>query len=243
MAYNELYQYSVVSALMEGLGEYGLPYKELVSHGDHGLGTFRRMDGEMIALDGEVYQMKADGSIIKVDSAGGSEIAPFAQLTRFQASATADVEFNDKQGFSDALSNLLPKTKNHFVAFRVDGIFKCVAVRTAGGQFCRHENIRELHKRQTTYEFTNVRGSLIGFRSPEFLQGVGVAGDHLHFISEERDRGGHVLEVECHPDVPVKLSASVQRKVHLEFPDDEDYREVDLKLDTERTARIHAVEG
>ncbi|EHK44458.1 uncharacterized protein TrAtP1_009004 [Trichoderma atroviride] len=240
MAYNELYQYSVVSALMEGLGDFGLPYKELVQHGDHGLGTFRRMDGEMIALDGQVYQMKADGSIIKVDSAGGSEIAPFAQLTRFQASATADVEFKDKKGFTDALSNLLPKTKNHFVAFRVDGLFKVVAVRTAGGQFCRHENIRELHKRQTTYEFTNVRGSIIGFRSPEFLQGVGVAGDHLHFISDERDRGGHVLEVTTLEGSPVKLSAAVQSKVHLEFPDDDDYKEVNLKVDADR---IRIVEG
>ncbi|KAL6890407.1 alpha-acetolactate decarboxylase [Trichoderma evansii] len=240
MAYNEIYQYSVLSALMEGLGEYGLPYKELVSHGDHGLGTFRRMDGEMIALDGEFYQMKADGSIIKVDKSESSEIAPFAQLTRFQATTAAEVEFKNKQGFSDALSNLLPKTQNHFVAFRVDGVFKCVAVRTAGGQFCRHENIRELHKRQTTYEFTNVRGSLIGFRSPEFLQGVGVAGDHLHFISEERDRGGHVLEVTTLEGSPVKLSASVQRKVHLEFPEDEDYKEVSLKLDSDR---IKVVEG
>ncbi|KAL7920762.1 alpha-acetolactate decarboxylase [Trichoderma austrokoningii] len=240
MAYNELYQYSVVSALMEGLGEHGLPYKQLVSHGDHGLGTFRRMDGEMIALDGQVYQMKADGSIIKVDSAGGSEIAPFAQLTRFQATATADVEFKDKHGFSAALSNLLPKTKNYFVAFRVDGVFKCVAVRTAGGQFCRHENIRELHKRQTTYEFTNVRGSVIGFRSPEFLQGVGVAGDHLHFISEERDRGGHVLEITTLEGSPVKLSAAVQSKVHLEFPEDDDYKGVNLAVDADR---IRAVEG
>lgn len=232
MACNELYQYSVLSALMQGLGEHGLPYKELVSHGDHGIGTFHRLDGEMIALDGDFYQMKSDGSIIKVDPSGGSDIAPFAQLTRFQATTSADVEFKDKRGFSDALSKLLPKTKNHFVAFRVDGLFKCVAVRTAGGQFCRHESIRELHKRQATFEFTNVRGSIIGFRSPAFLQGVGVAGDHLHFISEERDRGGHVLEVECHPGVPVKLSASVQSRVHLEFPDDDDYQEVDLTPDS-----------
>lgn len=30
---NELYHYSVVSSLMEGIGESGIPYKDLVQHG------------------------------------------------------------------------------------------------------------------------------------------------------------------------------------------------------------------
>jgi alpha-acetolactate decarboxylase len=238
MAYNELYQYSVVSALMEGLGETGLPYKDLAPHGDHGLGTFRRMDGEMICLDNKTYQMKADGSIVTIDSSAGTDVAPFAMVTRFRPSVTTNTAFKDKQGFSDALSSLLPKTKNRYLAFRVDGLFQSVAVRTAGGQHCRHEDIKELHKRQTTYEFTNVRGSLIGFRSPEFLQGVSVAGDHLHFISDERDRGGHVLE--CTSADQVTLSASILSNIHLLLPDDDDYNEVDLRLDSDR---IRAVEG
>ncbi|KAH6605551.1 alpha-acetolactate decarboxylase [Trichoderma cornu-damae] len=241
MAYNELYQYSVVSALMEGLGETGLPYKDLVAHGDHGLGTFRRMAGEMICIDGEVYQMKSDGSIIAIDSSAagtGTDVAPFAMVTRFRPSITTNFAFEDKQGFSDALSRLFPKSKNRYIAFRVDGLFQSVAVRTADGQRFRHEKLRELHRRQTTYEFTNVRGSLVGFRSPEFLQGVSVAGDHLHFISEERDRGGHVLD--CKSAGEIRVSASILSTVHLELPGDDDYNEAELKLDSDG---IRVVEG
>ncbi|KAL7792565.1 alpha-acetolactate decarboxylase [Trichoderma ceciliae] len=238
MAYNELYQYSVISALMEGLGETGLSYKNLVSHGDHGLGTFRRMAGEMICIDNEVYQMKSDGSIVTIDSLAGTDVAPFAMVTRFRPSVTTNFAFEDKQGFSDALSNLFPKSKNQYLAFRVDGLFQRVAVRTADGQLYRHEKLKELHKRQTTYEFTNVRGSLIGFRSPEFLQGVSVAGDHLHFISEERDRGGHVLD--CKSAGEIQVSASILSTVHLELPDDDDYNEAELKLDSDG---IRVVEG
>ncbi|RFU78253.1 alpha-acetolactate decarboxylase [Trichoderma arundinaceum] len=238
MAYNELYQYSVVSALMEGLGETGLPYKDLVSHGNHGLGTFRRMAGEMICLDNEVYQMKSDGSIVTIDSSAGTDVAPFAMVTQFQPSVTTSFAFDDKQGFSDALSALFPKSKNRYLAFRVDGLFQSVAVRTADGQRFPHEKLRELHKRQTTYEFTNVRGSLIGFRSPEFLQGVSVAGDHLHFISDERDRGGHVLD--CKSAGDVQVSASILSNIHLELPDDNDYNEAELTLDSDG---IRVVEG
>lgn len=238
MAYNELYQYSVVSSLMEGIGETGLPYKELVHHGDHGLGTFRRMAGEMICLDNEVYQMKSDGSIVTIDSSTGADVAPFAMVTRFRPSVTTNLAFEDKQGLSDAMSKLFPKTKNRYLAFRIDGLFQSVAVRTADGQRYQHEKLKELHKRQTTYEFANVRGSLIGFRSPEFLQGVSVAGDHLHFISEERDRGGHVLD--CKSAGQVQFSASILSTVHLQLPDDDEFNEAELALDSDG---IRVVEG
>ncbi|KAL7952000.1 alpha-acetolactate decarboxylase [Trichoderma barbatum] len=236
MAYNELYHYSVVSSLMEGIGETGLPYSQLVTHGDHGLGTFRRMAGEMICLDNQVYQMKADGSIVTIDSSTGADVAPFAMVTRFRPSVTINITFGSKEGLSDVISDLFPKTKNRYLAFRIDGLFQSVAVRTADGQRFKHEKLRALHARQTTYEFTNVRGSLIGFRSPEFLQGVSVAGDHLHFISDERDRGGHVLN--CSSGGEVQFSGSIISTVHLQLPDDDEYNEADLKLDSDGIRRV-----
>ncbi|KAF3071701.1 Alpha-acetolactate decarboxylase [Trichoderma lentiforme] len=238
MAYNELYQYSVVSSLMEGIGETGIPYSELVTHGNHGLGTFRRMAGEMICLDSEVYQMKSDGSIVTIDPSTGNDVAPFAMVTRFQPSFTTSIAFDSKQGLSDIMTTLFPKTKNRYLSFRLDGLFQSVAVRTADGQKYKHEKLRELHQRQTTYEFTNVRGSLIGFRSPEFLQGVSVAGDHLHFISDERDRGGHVLD--CKSAGEVQFAGSIMSTVHMQLPEDDEYNEADLELDDDG---IRKVEG
>lgn len=54
---NELYQYSTGDALMAGIAAHGLPISDLLSHGNHGLGTFKYLVGEMIVLDGIVYQM------------------------------------------------------------------------------------------------------------------------------------------------------------------------------------------
>jgi alpha-acetolactate decarboxylase len=65
---NEIYQFSIISALMDGVASHGIPISSLLTHGDHGLGTFRAMDGEMIILDSAVYQMKADGSIVPIAS-------------------------------------------------------------------------------------------------------------------------------------------------------------------------------
>jgi Alpha-acetolactate decarboxylase len=38
----------------------------LREHGDHGLGTFEQLDGEMVVLDGRCFQVRSDGSVHSV---------------------------------------------------------------------------------------------------------------------------------------------------------------------------------
>ncbi|KLU92027.1 alpha-acetolactate decarboxylase [Magnaporthiopsis poae ATCC 64411] len=119
MAENEIYQYSIVSALMDGVGSSGLPLSDLITHGDHGLGTFRHMAGEMIVVDGHVYQMKSDGSIATVDTSPGALdktdglpiVAPFAMLTRFRPTVhRAPCSPHSKDELAALLSELLLPT-------------------------------------------------------------------------------------------------------------------------------------
>jgi acetolactate decarboxylase len=35
---------------------------------------------------------------------------------------------------------------------------------------------------------------MLGFRFPDYAEGIEVAGYHLHFIDDARGRGGHVLD-------------------------------------------------
>ena len=58
-----LYQVSTIDALMQGVFDGVQPVGEIRKHGDFGIGTFDALDGEMIVLDGVVYQAKADGQI------------------------------------------------------------------------------------------------------------------------------------------------------------------------------------
>lgn len=106
MAFNELFQYSLALSLMDGVAEKGLPISEFLKHGDHGLGTFRFMNGEMIVLDGKAYQMLADGSIVDLDPAGDA-IHPFAQITRFKPEVTAKAAVPSKEELNGIVSGLL----------------------------------------------------------------------------------------------------------------------------------------
>jgi len=57
-----LTQVSTIDAVLNGLYDGVVAYGDLKECGDFGIGTFEGLDGEMIALDGDFYQIKADGA-------------------------------------------------------------------------------------------------------------------------------------------------------------------------------------
>lgn len=206
------------------------------------------MAGEMIILDGLVYQMKSDGSVSAVHPSPSpardddTSATPFAMITRLAPTVRTRAAFASKQDLFEKVGALLPGTRNSYVSIRLDGVFKNVRARTVGGQTCAGEGLAELGKHQTTREFAGeegIRGTVVGFRSPAFMQGVSVAGDHLHFISDDRKTGGHLLGFETVEEVEVGL-AGIWR-VTIELPrGDEEFDRARLEADGEG---IEKVEG
>lgn len=238
MAPNELFQYSIITALMVGVASNGLPIARLLSHGNHGLGTFRYMVGEMIVLDGNLYQMKSDGTVTPVDPSSDA-VAPFAMVTHFEATVVNATALSSKDEVSNYLTRLLPTSQNHFMAVRLDGNFRSVTVRTAAGQTEPRQSLREVGKNQTSHTFESAAGTIIGFRSPQYMEGIGVPGIHLHFITADRKHGGHVLALETAGDVQVQ--AAPLTKMHLELPvGDDEFNTAPLIGDA---AGVAAVEG
>ncbi|KAK4122067.1 alpha-acetolactate decarboxylase [Parathielavia appendiculata] len=235
MAFNEVFQYSIVSALMDGVATHGIPIARVLEHGDHGLGTFRNMVGEMIVVESEVYQMKADGSVVHIDPE--TTITPFATVTRFRPTTTKKAAVSGKAGLEDLLNSMFPKARNHFLAVRMDGVFTKINVRTAGGQLKPREGMVDVCSRQTTHTFEAVKGTIVGFRCPEYVMGVNVAGDHFHFITEDRQRGGHILAFETDGDV--EIGAAQLSNFHLELPsEDEEFNEATLKLQAQGIKKV-----
>src|ERR671910_2342862 len=67
LLHHTLFQTSTIDALLEGNYEGDVSFAELGDRGDFGLGTFDALDGEMICLDGNFYQIKADGRAYAVE--------------------------------------------------------------------------------------------------------------------------------------------------------------------------------
>ena len=80
-----LYQVALIQSLVQGYYDGIITVGELKQHGDTGIGTFDGLNGEMIVLDGTVYQAVADGSItIPADE----ETVPSGSVTFFDTDKT-----------------------------------------------------------------------------------------------------------------------------------------------------------
>jgi len=60
-----------------------------------------------------------------------------------------------------------------------------------------------------------VNGVLVGFRTPDFEQGISVAGYHLHFLNSDRTGGGHVLDFTLEHG---QVAVSGASQLHLSLP-------------------------
>lgn len=86
-------------------------------------------------------------------------------------------------------------TPNVPVAIRFHGRFTRMCVRSEMRQEKPYRPLAEVMKTcERRFDYADVEGDLVGFRLPPFVKGLNVPGWHLHFISADRTRGGHVRD-------------------------------------------------
>ncbi|MDX1413314.1 MAG: acetolactate decarboxylase [Candidatus Promineifilaceae bacterium] len=186
-----LYQVSTISSLIAGQYDGDQTVADLQQHGDFGLGTFNALDGEMIVSDGVVYQVKADGIAYQAQN---DTLTPFAAITPF----SADQEFELKETLScEELQKHLAEQfllANKPYALKIEGSFASMETRAPRKQDKPYPPLSDALAEQVVFDFQDVRGAMIGFRLPEYMQEINSTGYHFHFLTEAKDAGGHVLD-------------------------------------------------
>src|SRR5687768_10664823 len=232
-----LFQASTVGALLDGAYEGDVTFAELAEHGDLGLGTMNALDGEMIALDGRFYRADVDGNVNELDPA---ERTPFAVMDWFRPTIEFEVpEPLDDEGFRRAIDDRVPPDANSW-AVRVDGEFDVVRARSVPRQEPPYRPLADVVRDQHVFELRDVRGTLAGFRFPDFAEGLEVSGYHLHFISADRTRGGHVLA--CRPS-GVRVAIDPAQDLHVELPPGIELAGADLAESTREALRSAERDG
>jgi acetolactate decarboxylase len=207
-----LFQASTIGALLEGAYEGDVTFGELAEHGDLGLGTLNHLDGEMIALDGRFYRADTNGDVAEVSS---SERTPFAVLVPFEPAIEFDLEGSlDHTALLEEIDRRIPEGSASS-AVRLDGRFELVKARSVPRQEPPYRPLTEVVGEQHLFELTDVDGTMLGFRFPDYAEGIEVSGWHLHFISEDRSRGGHVLDSRA-STLHAQLDPSGE--LHVELP-------------------------
>ncbi len=231
----ELYQTSLMSALMAGIYEGAATYGQIRKYGDFGLGTFNDLDGEMVGFDGTFYQLRSDGSARPVTD---DQKTPFAVVTFFHPEQ--ELQLEQQMTKSDIIATIEKATDaNLFSAVRVDGIFDEVRTRTVQRQAKPFPPLTEATKHQAEKVFTNVEGTLAGFRTPAYAQGIGVAGFHLHFLRQDKQAGGHALEYRIRGG---KVQTCTVHDLRVELPTSAEFLKTNFG-DPALSEKIEAAEG
>ncbi|MGA7109943.1 MAG: acetolactate decarboxylase [Terracidiphilus sp.] len=219
-----LFSVSTSAALVEGLYQGALRISQLLEHGDFGIGTFVNADGEMVVLDGVAYQI-ATGNAVRI--ASPETLIPYAVVTRFKEEM-ADEEasfgsFNEATGLCDAMRD----SENLFYTFRIDGQFDTVSVRVL--RPVEHgTRLAAAAQGQEEHTFQGVTGTIVGLWTPAYASSMSIPGYHFHFISDDRTRGGHVLDCAARH---VLIRACSIADFHVALPETLEFLRADLSRD------------
>lgn len=230
-----LFQASTIGALLDGAFDGDLGFAELAEHGDLGLGTLNHLDGEMIAIDGEFFRADVDGRLSQI---APQERTPFAVVTRFEPTIEEQLpgELLAHEQLLARLDALVPAGASS-CAIRLDGRFELVRARSVPRQSPPYRPLTEVVAEQHVFELADVEGTMVGFRFPTYVEGIEVAGYHLHFASADRSRGGHVLGSRSR-GLRARLDPSSD--LHVELPPRVELEDPDLAAETH--AAVEAVE-
>lgn len=216
-----LFQVSTSNALAQGVFAGAVTVGTLKQHGDVGVGTLDQLDGELILLGGHCYRASAGGAIREVDD---DETVPFAAVTRFTSDRVVKVTPVDNVEVLQSSLDQERASDNGFSGFLATGSFDSLQMRA----ICRAtpgEGLLEASKHQSEFSADEVEGTLVGFWAPGYAHTVGIPGYHFHFISSDRQLGGHVLDVSA---AELEIEIQDESLVHLAIPDTAGFRDADL---------------
>ena len=219
-----IFQVSTSGALVEGIYERAVSTKILPNYGDFGIGTFDNLDGEMVVLDGEVYQVRSDGTVTKIVDDTGT---PFAVVVHFIADQDEVAEEVDSFESLQSICDRYRDSENLFYAFRIDGHFDQVHTRAMQATMDGLP-LAKAAAIQPEFHFKDTQGTLVGIWAPEFASSLNISGYHFHFLSDDRTKGGHLLQCKGQ-----NLRVRVERLTdfHLCLPESEEFLRADLTKD------------
>ncbi|USS93710.1 acetolactate decarboxylase [Fructilactobacillus ixorae] len=192
MNQNLLYQHSTLADLTAGLFTGTMSVAELLKHGDTGIGTGDGLDGELIILQGTLYQVTASGDVNVLQP---NDQVPFATVNFADYQPEMRIQRQGRDATLQQIASAHP-WQNLFYSFQLTGQFSRVQTRSVHKQTKPYQTLEQAAKEQAVFEKQAVSGTMLGYYAPQLYNGVAVGGFHYHFLAADHDFGGHVLDFE-----------------------------------------------
>ena len=232
-----IYQVALLQSLAQGYFDGSMTVADLKSHGDTGIGTFDGLNGEMIVLDGVVYQAIGDGSVVVP---ADDETVPFSNVTFFEEDLTLPLSaIPDTASLQATLNEIVESNgSNLFYMVKIPGTFSSIMVRSEFKQEKPYRNLDvALAADQNEFDFENIKGTMVGLYCADYMGDLNSVGWHFHFLTEDLTQGGHVLQVSV-DEATAMLDATPGFELYL--PEDEAFQNMELSKDMDEA--IHKAE-
>lgn len=232
--YNRLFTAGYAHAFIGGLYDGYYPYNELKLNGDFGLGAPDKLDGELIVLNGKVYQTQHTGKTFEISN---TALTPYAVVNFFKADAKYTFKRSiSRQELYSYLDSILPN-RNGIYAIHIRATFKTVKTRAFPPVTKPYKPLAEMLSLQQFFNFNTTRGDLVGYKLPEYMDGANITGYHFHFLSEDKSSGGHIIDFTAE-----NLSIEIDSldSFTVDIPQNEDFKKLDFS--TDRREELKSVE-
>lgn len=232
-----LYQTALLQSLM--LGDYygSVPVGRLKACGDTGIGTFDGLNGELIMLDGTVYAALSDGSVAVMPD---DMTVPFSNVTFLEEDTKETLtDIGSMEELKQVMTGIVSRQgSNYFYMAKITGTFAAIQYRSEYAQTEPYKPLAEVMLTdQVIFEGEGLSGTIVALYCPDYMDGLNTSGWHFHFLSEDKTRGGHLLDVRFDTaEAVIDKTTAFQ----MLLPEEEFFQDIDLTADLE--AAINKVE-
>jgi acetolactate decarboxylase len=189
-----VYQTVPLAHLESGNYKSTISVQQFKSIGNFGLGIFENFDGEAILFNGNVFQAKGNGQVV---------VPPESAKLLLGSCMLFDVEKRFMMRNVASYTEFKKALTTHYAtnqcirALQIEGTFNSITVSCNQKQVSPCKPFSQATRLAKEHTWKEVKGTLIGFwLTPSVPDAVMPSGFHLVFISEDRTKGGKVLDFE-----------------------------------------------
>ena len=119
--------------------------------------------------------------------------------------------------------------KNLFYFVKMSGTFEKMNVRSEIKQEKPYKTLdKALETDQREFNYDNITGTVVALYCPDYMNGLNTPGWHFHFISDDKTKGGHLLDLQF-----AKATAEYDAtpEVDMCLTDNGDFQQMELAND------------
>jgi acetolactate decarboxylase len=227
-----LFHVGLANTLLGGMYDGFYSVDRLKAKGDFGIGAPHLLDGELLILNGRVWQTTHIDSTFEAD---GSMLVPYAAVHFFKPISNTELDGTFTRDELYAVLDTLLAPSNGMYGVKITGTFTSIVSRAFPAVTdVPAPPLASIMDRQVLFDHSDVEGMLVGYKLPPYMAGMNFPGYHFHFLSSDHRRGGHMVDFTA---TNITIEFDRIRRFEVQLPNSQAFDAFDFSPDRSSEAR------